>query len=169
MFAVVHDDRLGAPTLGQWVPRVAFGARVHDGLLLGHIVRLGRAVPVLAPPTARGQVTEVQPRQPVEYGDTLLTLGVVEGQEAVEAQAEQDEEGAAVRAPMAGTIYHRPAPGEPAFAEPGQPVRKQQTLALIEVMKTFTPIHAPRDGVLARWGVGDGDAVEADAAVAWLK
>ncbi|MCP4809826.1 MAG: hypothetical protein GY913_25410 [Proteobacteria bacterium] len=70
---------------------------------------------------------------------------------------------------MAGTIYHRPAPGEPAFAEPGQPVKARQTLALIEVMKTFTQIQAPRAGVLARWGVGDGEAIDGDTPVAWLK
>ena len=70
---------------------------------------------------------------------------------------------------MPGTIYHRPAPGEPAFAEPGQPVAKLQTIALIEVMKTFTPIKAPQAGTLERWGVADGEAVDADAVVAWLK
>src|SRR5688572_19734661 len=48
---------------------------------------------------------------------------------------------AGLRAPQSGRFYHRPAPGEPAFADAGAPLADGQPIGLIEVMKTFT--HVP--------------------------
>ena len=42
------------------------------------------------------------------------------------------------------------------------------TVALIEVMKTFTPIRAAADGVLVRWILADGDAVSPGQVLGWL-
>ncbi len=45
-----------------------------------------------------------------------------------------------VLAPIPGTFYRKPAPGEPAFKSEGDTVAAGDTIGLIEVMKTFTPI-----------------------------
>jgi biotin carboxyl carrier protein len=42
-------------------------------------------------------------------------------------------------------------------------------IGLIEVMKTFAPVRAPVAGVLDRFAVADGAAVEAGAVVAWVR
>jgi acetyl-CoA carboxylase biotin carboxyl carrier protein len=52
-------------------------------------------------------------------------------------------EGAAVvRAPMLGTFYRAPSPGEKAFVEVGANVKPDDTVCLVEVMKLFNSIKA---------------------------
>jgi acetyl-CoA carboxylase biotin carboxyl carrier protein len=53
-----------------------------------------------------------------------------------------------VSAPMGGMFYAAPAPGQPPFATVGQVVRTGDQLGIVEVMKLFTPITAPVDGVV---------------------
>ena len=66
----------------------------------------------------------------------------------------------AVTSPMVGPIYMSPAPGEPPFARPGESVVEGQTILMVEAMKTFNEIAAPRSGTLARIIVADGQPVE---------
>lgn len=66
----------------------------------------------------------------------------------------------AVTSPMVGVAYMSPEPGAAKFAEVGQTVSEGQTLMLIEAMKTFNPIRAPRGGKLTRLLVTDGQPVE---------
>ena len=61
--------------------------------------------------------------------------------EAPKAQAE----GTTVKAPLVGTFYAAPAPGEEAFAAPGKQVKKGETLCLIEAMKMMSEITATDD------------------------
>lgn len=68
----------------------------------------------------------------------------------------------AIRAPMLGTFYRSPSPGEPAFVEVGQRVRADDTVCLIEVMKLFSSIKAGVDGVVKQIAAGNGELVEFD-------
>jgi acetyl-CoA carboxylase biotin carboxyl carrier protein len=68
--------------------------------------------------------------------------------------------GEQVRSPMVGTVYLQASPEAPAFVQPGDKVKKGQTLLIIEAMKTMNPIQAPRDGVVADILVGDAQPVE---------
>ena len=61
------------------------------------------------------------------------------------APAAAEPEGDAITAPMVGTFYAAPAPGEEAFAAPGKQVKKGETLCLIEAMKMMSEIPAPCD------------------------
>ncbi len=56
----------------------------------------------------------------------------------------------AVKSPMVGVAYLSPEPGLPPFVTPGQNVAAGQTLLLIEAMKTFNQIKAPRAGTISR-------------------
>lgn len=67
--------------------------------------------------------------------------------------------GTEVRAPMVGTFYRKPSPTEPPFVEQGQAVKKGDPLCLIEVMKLYTTIESPADGVVAAIGANDSDLV----------
>jgi acetyl-CoA carboxylase biotin carboxyl carrier protein len=49
---------------------------------------------------------------------------------------------------MVGTAYTSPEPGTPEFVKQGDRVREGQTLLLIEAMKTFNEIRAPRAGTV---------------------
>lgn len=66
----------------------------------------------------------------------------------------------AVRSPMVGIAYLTPEPGAAPFAAVGQPVTAGQTLLLIEAMKTFNQIKAPRAGRLTAILVASGSPVE---------
>ena len=68
--------------------------------------------------------------------------------------------GEEVKSPMVGTAYLQPAPEAPPFVQPGDKVKKGQTLLIVEAMKTMNPIQAPRDGVVAEILVGDAQPVE---------
>ena len=68
--------------------------------------------------------------------------------------------GEEVKSPMVGTAYLQPAPESPPFVQPGDKVKKGQTLLIVEAMKTMNPIQAPRDGVVAEVLVGDAQPVE---------
>ena len=66
----------------------------------------------------------------------------------------------AVRAPMLGTFYRASAPGQSPFVEPGQHVKADDTLCLIEVMKLFNSIRAGVDGVVRSILAENGSLVE---------
>lgn len=66
----------------------------------------------------------------------------------------------AVKSPMVGTVYLRPNPDADAFVNPGDTVKEGDTILLIEAMKTFNPITAPRSGKLVEVLVQDSQPVE---------
>ncbi len=66
----------------------------------------------------------------------------------------------AVTSPMVGIAYLSPEPGQAAFVAVGQAVSAGQTLMLIEAMKTFNQIKAPKSGTVARVLVASGAPVE---------
>ncbi|EHH67328.1 biotin carboxyl carrier protein of acetyl-CoA carboxylase [Gluconobacter morbifer G707] len=66
----------------------------------------------------------------------------------------------AVPSPMVGVAYLTPDPASPPFAQEGQPVSAGQTIMLIEAMKTFNQIKAPRSGTLVKFLVESGQPVE---------
>ena len=65
-----------------------------------------------------------------------------------------------ISAPMIGTFYGSPAPGEPPFVEVGDPVEVGQTVGIIEAMKIMNEITADRAGTVAAVLVGNGQPVE---------
>jgi acetyl-CoA carboxylase biotin carboxyl carrier protein len=66
----------------------------------------------------------------------------------------------AVVSPMVGVVYLSPEPGAAVFVTVGQQVVAGQTVLLIEAMKTFNQIKAPRAGTVARILVANASPVE---------
>lgn len=66
----------------------------------------------------------------------------------------------AVTSPMVGVAYLAPDPSSPPFVTEGQQVTAGQTLLLIEAMKTFNQIKAPRAGTLSKVLIESGEPVE---------
>jgi acetyl-CoA carboxylase biotin carboxyl carrier protein len=66
----------------------------------------------------------------------------------------------AVVSPMVGVAYLSSEPGSPPFVTVGQSVSAGQTLLLIEAMKTFNQIKAPKAGTVARILVTNSTPVE---------
>lgn len=74
--------------------------------------------------------------------------------------ASLDSHPGAVKSPMVGTAYLSPDPESPLFANEGDTVAAGQTLLLVEAMKTFNPVTAPKAGKLVRMVVGNEQPVE---------
>ena len=67
--------------------------------------------------------------------------------------------GSAITSPMVGVVYLGPEPNAGPFAPVGKKVAAGDTLCL-EAMKTFNPVKASKDGVVAEILVKDGETVE---------
>ncbi len=65
-----------------------------------------------------------------------------------------------VTAPMVGTFYAAPAPGEPPFVKVGDEVAANQTLCIVEAMKLMNEIGAEEMGTIREVCVEDGTPVE---------
>lgn len=65
-----------------------------------------------------------------------------------------------VPSPMVGTAYRRPSPDAKPLVEVGSVVKEGDRLCLIEAMKTFNDIVAPRAGTVTRILFEDGRPVE---------
>jgi acetyl-CoA carboxylase biotin carboxyl carrier protein len=66
----------------------------------------------------------------------------------------------ALKSPMVGTAYLRPSPDAKPFVDVGARVSAGDKLLLIEAMKTFNDIVAPKSGVVTAILVEDGQPVE---------
>ncbi|MGE3143732.1 MAG: acetyl-CoA carboxylase biotin carboxyl carrier protein [Hyphomonadaceae bacterium] len=75
----------------------------------------------------------------------------------------------AVLSPMVGTAYLSPEPGAQPFIRVGDTVSEGQTLMVVEAMKTFNPIPAPRAGKIKEIIVSDAQPVEYGEALVILE
>jgi acetyl-CoA carboxylase biotin carboxyl carrier protein len=66
----------------------------------------------------------------------------------------------AVTSPMVGVVYLSAEPGTPPYVSIGQTILAGHTLLLIEAMKTFNQIKAPRAGTVTKILVQSGVPVE---------
>ncbi len=66
----------------------------------------------------------------------------------------------AVKSPMVGTAYVRPSPDAAPFVKSGDNVSEGDTILLVEAMKTFNPITAPKSGKVSAVLVNDAQPVE---------
>ena len=66
----------------------------------------------------------------------------------------------AITSPMVGVAFLAPEPGAANFVTPGQQVIAGQTVLLIEAMKTFNQIKAPKSGTVTRIVVQNSSPVE---------
>jgi len=65
-----------------------------------------------------------------------------------------------VTSPMVGVIYLSSDPSNPNFVKEGQHVKQGDVLLLIEAMKTFNEIKAPKSGVIKKIIVLNNQPVE---------
>jgi len=103
----------------------------------------------------------------VETGE--LSLHVVRGGAApaadVSAATQDTDDGVAILAPMLGTFYRAPAPGEAPFVGVGSSVEPDTIVGIIEVMKMMNSVHAGIAGTIVEVCAENGEPVEYGA---WL-
>ena len=79
---------------------------------------------------------------------------------AAAAPAAPVEHPGTVKSPMVGTAYLRPAPESSPFVDVGSHVKAGDKILLVEAMKTFNEIIAPKGGTVTQILVADGQPVE---------
>ncbi|WP_043836104.1 acetyl-CoA carboxylase biotin carboxyl carrier protein [Muricoccus aerilatus] len=112
-------------------------------------IRVARSVPAqqvvqavaAAPQPIAAPVAEVPASAPASEDVTAATPG-------------------AVTSPMVGVAYLSPEPGAAPFVALGARVSQGQTVLLIEAMKTFNQIKAPKSGTVTRILIESGTPVE---------
>ncbi|MBW6401188.1 acetyl-CoA carboxylase biotin carboxyl carrier protein [Roseomonas sp. HJA6] len=98
---------------------------------------------------------------PVVAPVAVSAAPVAAGPVAVAApEASDADHPGAVTSPMVGVAYLAPEPGAAQFVTVGTKVTQGQTLLLVEAMKTFNQIKAPRAGTVTRILVESGMPVE---------
>jgi acetyl-CoA carboxylase biotin carboxyl carrier protein len=100
-------------------------------------------VPVMAPTAPGATPVASLPAEPAAKADPAKHPGVV-------------------KSPMVGVAYLSAEPGAPSYVGVGQSVEAGATLLLIEAMKTFNQIKAPRAGTVKQILVNSGAPVEFD-------
>ena len=65
-----------------------------------------------------------------------------------------------VTSPIVGTFYRAPSPTSPPFVDVGDPVKKKQTLCIVEAMKLMNEIECDIDGTVREVLVENGKPVE---------
>jgi acetyl-CoA carboxylase biotin carboxyl carrier protein len=88
------------------------------------------------------------------------SLGPLPASESPSSAEDAANHPGAVKSPMVGVVYLAPEPGAAPFVALGQEIVAGQTLLLVEAMKTFNQIKAPKAGRLARILVQSGTPVE---------
>ena len=78
-------------------------------------------------------------------------------------EAASAQRGEVVAAPMAGTFYRAPAPGETPFVAPGATVAAGDVLCIIESMKMMNHIEAEEAGEVVDVLAADGQPIETGA------
>jgi acetyl-CoA carboxylase biotin carboxyl carrier protein len=71
-----------------------------------------------------------------------------------------DAELAIVTSPIVGTFYRAPDPNAPPFVQPGDTVKKGQTLCIIEAMKMMNNIDSDYEGTVVKIFVENGQPVQ---------
>ncbi len=115
----------------------------------GRKVRLARTLAPVAVPVAGAPVAVAAP-------------AAASAPVAAAPAADPAKHPGTVKSPMVGVAYLSAEPGTPPYVSVGQRVEAGATVLLIEAMKTFNQIKAPRGGTVTQILVASGSPVEFD-------
>ena len=92
---------------------------------------------------------------------------IINSDEAVEENI--DDPKTVVKSPIVGTAYLAPEPGAKPFISVGKKIKKDETLLIVEAMKTMNHVPSTSDGVVKEICVDDGQPVEFDQKIVILE
>lgn len=106
-----------------------------------------------------------QPNPPAATNPTPAPAAQTGAAEPVPVEAREEkraENEVIVKAPIVGTFYRSPAPGEAPFVEVGDEVVAGEVLCIIEAMKLMNEIESEHAGTIKKILVEDAQPVEYD-------
>ena len=116
-----------------------------------------RNLPSLAVPAAAAQIAMAAVATPAIPSNAASAVAPAIPPPAAPASRNDLVE---VKAPMVGTYYSSPAPGEAAFVEIGSRVNVGQTICILEAMKLMNELEAEQSGEVVEILVANGMPVE---------
>ena len=114
----------------------------------------------IAEKDSRIRVVRAAPQAAMAAAPVAVALAPPPAPAAAAPEPTETSHPGAVVSPMVGVAYLSPEPGSPPFIAVGQSVAAGQTLLLIEAMKTFNQIRAPKAGTVARILIANSTPVE---------
>jgi acetyl-CoA carboxylase biotin carboxyl carrier protein len=118
--------------------------------------------PIAAPRPAAAAPAASRPQEPPPSAPAVAPP-------KAKADLQLKEGEVAITAPMVGTFYRCPKPGDPPFVEVGTAVTEDTVLCIIEVMKLMYSLEAKVTGVVTRILVDDSQPVEHGQALIFIK
>ena len=150
---------------GSTVQRFAVAAGAYK-------IELERGAPVpVAPPPPPGAGPPLPPGQPIATG-AGPGFGVAPGARmasGVFTLEQLTDNRIPVLAPLVGTFYGAPKPGEKPFVEVGDTVDAGQPVCIVEAMKMMNEVVAAEPGKVAEIAVKNGDWVEFEQVLMYLE
>lgn len=98
--------------------------------------------------------------RPIAPAETLPAVATAKSTRPNDSPVARASRGLLVRAPLTGTFYCAPAPGERPFVRVGQSIAVGDVLCIIESMKMMNQIEAERAGRVVEVLANDGEPVE---------
>ena len=92
----------------------------------------------------------LKPQNISQPTDASLNIKQIKESQTSNIQEKEINKENIVNSPMVGVIYLTPEPTKPAFIKEGQHVKQGDVMFLIEAMKTFNEIKAPKSGVIKK-------------------
>jgi acetyl-CoA carboxylase biotin carboxyl carrier protein len=83
---------------------------------------------------------------------------IIDSNETIEEEI--DDPKTVIKSPIVGTAYLSPEPGAKPFVSIGKKIKKDETLLIVEAMKTMNRVPSTKDGVVKKICVEDGQPVE---------
>ena len=83
---------------------------------------------------------------------------IIDNNETIEEEI--DDPKTVIKSPIVGTAYLSPEPGAKPFVSIGKKIKKDETLLIVEAMKTMNRVPSTKDGVVKKICVEDGQPVE---------
>lgn len=174
--ALLSENVLQSPTVGRWFPTISEGAALTEGMHLGRIWQSRKWINVLAPKGAQGFARHrCDKGEWCQRGTPLLSIieaGHTETEDIgqkVATEGECPRDCVPILSDTDGTVYLRADPQSAAFVAEGKQCASKDTLALVEVMKTFTAVRAPNQGEVVSIRVEDGASVTSGEALFWFR
>ncbi|MDR0484809.1 MAG: biotin/lipoyl-binding protein [Alphaproteobacteria bacterium] len=100
---------------------------------------------------------------PHQHGPHMMPPAPVDMQvakENIEGNEDLSKHPGAVLSPMVGIVYTRSGPETEDFVKVGSTVNEGDTILLIEAMKVFNPVKAPKSGKIAKILVKSNQPIE---------
>ncbi len=117
----------------------------------GFKIKISRNAQVVYTPTAQPAAANAAPSANGASNGVAFTESVV-----IEPKGDIHY----ITSPIVGTFYRAPSPTSPPFVEAGDPVKKKQTLCIVEAMKLMNEIECDIDGTVRDIFVENGKPVE---------